>query len=46
MNIYIKVKINLETLVKGDLKASFSIATTLWCRGGHCSIPGIAPLYP
>ena len=33
------------TLVKGDLKASFSIATTLRCRGGHYSIPLIIPLY-
>ena len=35
----------------GDLSqrwtnGSFSIATTLRCRGGHYSIPRIAPLYP
>ena len=29
-----------------DPKASFSIATTLSCRGGCYSIPWIAPLYP
>ena len=33
-------------LVEGDLKAPFSIATTPRCRGGHYSIPWIAPLYP
>ena len=35
----------LVTLVEGDPKASFSIATTPRCRGGHYSIPWIAPLY-
>ena len=34
------------TLVKGDPKAPFSIATTLRCRGGRYSISWIAPLYP
>ena len=38
------VKVNLATLVEGDPKAPFSIATTPRCRGGHCSIPWIAPL--
>ena len=33
-------------VVEGDLKAPFSVATTLKCRGGHYSFPWIAPLYP
>ena len=42
-----KVKlIKLATLVEGDLKAPFSIATTPRCRGECYSIPWIAPLYP
>ena len=41
-----KVKVKLATLVEGDLKAPFSIATTLRCRGGCNSFPWIAPLYP
>ena len=36
----------LVTLVKGDPKAPFSIATTPRCRGGRYCIPWIAPLYP
>ena len=36
----------LATVVKGDLKAPFSITTTQRCRGGHYSFPMIAPLYP
>ena len=40
------VYIKLVTLVEGNLKAPFSIATTLRCRGGCYSIPWIAPLYP
>ena len=36
----------LATLVEGDPKASFSIATTPMSREGHYSIPWIAPLYP
>ena len=36
----------LATLVKGDPKAPFSIATTLKYRGGSYSIPWNAPLYP
>ena len=31
---FIKYNSKLVTLVKGDLKAPFSIATTLRCRGG------------
>ena len=38
--------VKLATLVKGDPKVPFSIATTPRCRGGCHSIPGIAPLYP
>ena len=44
VRMYCKVK--LATLVKGDLKAPFSIATTPRCWGGHYSIPRIAPLHP
>ena len=36
----------LATIVEGDPKAPFSIATTPRCRGGRNSIPWIAPLYP
>ena len=36
----------LVTLVEGDPKAPFSIATTPRCRGGHYSIPWITRLYP
>ena len=48
MYIYIYIYIYmcvLATIVEGDPKAPFSIATTPRCRGGH-SIPWIAPLYP
>ena len=41
-----KIKVKLATIVKGDPKAPFSIATTPRCRGGRSSIPWIAPLYP
>ena len=41
-----KVKVKLATIVEGDPKAPFSIATTPRCRGGRYSIPRIAPLYP
>ena len=40
-----KNKVKLTTIVEGDLKAPFSIATTPRCRGGHYSIPWIASLY-
>ena len=43
-NTYVKVK--LATVVKGNQKALFSIATTLRCRGGRYSFLWIAPLYP
>ena len=39
-----KVKVELATVVEGDQKAPFSIATTR-CRGGRYSFPWI-PLYP
>ena len=35
----------LPTVVGGDPKAPFSIATTPRCRGGHYSLPWIGPLY-
>ena len=41
-----KVKVKLATLVEGDPKAPFSIATTPMCRGRRYSFPQIAPLYP
>ena len=41
-----KVKVNLTTLVEGDPKAPFLIATTLRCSGGHYSFSWIAPVYP
>ena len=36
----------LATIVKGDPKAPFSIATTPMCGRGHYSFPWVAPLYP
>ena len=39
-------KVKLATIVEGDPKAPFSIATTPRWRGGRYSIPWIAPLYP
>ena len=44
--VYIKEKVRLATLIEGNLKAPFSIATTLRCRGGCYSFPWIALLYP
>ena len=38
--------VKLATIVEGDPKAPFSIATTTWCRGRHYFILWIAPLYP
>ena len=38
-------KVELATVVEGDQKAPFSIATTR-CRGGCYSFLWIAPLYP
>ena len=34
------------TIVEGDPKAPFSIATTSRCTGWRYSFPWIAPLYP
>ena len=39
-------KVKLATVVKGDQKAPYSIATTLRRRGGCYSFPWITPLYP
>ena len=39
------VKVKLATVVKGNTKAPFSIATTLRCRRGCYFFPWIAPLY-
>ena len=36
----------LATIVEGDQKAAFSIATTPKCKEGRYSFPWIAPLYP
>ena len=44
-NNYI-IAVKLGTLVEGDPKAPFSIATTPRYRGGCYSLPLIAPLYP
>ena len=43
---YLKPYKSLATVVKGNPKASFSIATTQMCRVGRYSFPWIAPLYP
>ena len=40
------VSSKLATVVTGDQKVPFSIATTPMCRGGCYSFPWIAPLYP
>ena len=37
--------VKLATLVEGDGKIPFSIATTLRCKEGRYSIPWIAPPY-
>ena len=39
-----KSKVKLATLIKGDLKAPFSIATTPTCKGGRYSFPWIVQL--
>ncbi len=43
-DVYKQVK--LKTVVDGEPKAPFSIATTPGCLGGHYSFPWIRPLYP
>ena len=40
------VRVKLVTLVKGDPKNPFSIASTHRCRGGHNSISLTVPFYP
>ena len=40
------VKVKLATIVEGDPKAPFSIATTQGVGEGATPFPGIAPLYP
>ena len=39
-------KVKLVTVVEGDPKTPFSIATTPRCRGGRYSFPWIVPFYP
>ena len=43
--MYIYMSCNLVTVVEGDSKAPFSIATTSIFRGGRYSFRWIAPLY-
>ena len=44
--VSVKKEVKLATIVKGDLKAPFSIATTTRCKGGHYYFLWIASLYP
>ena len=39
-------KVNVVTLVEGDPKAPYYLATTPWCRGGRYLISCITQLYP
>ena len=39
-------KVKLATVVEGNQKAPFCIATTPRCRERHFSFPRVAPLYP
>ena len=39
-------QVKLSTVVEGDQKAPFSVATTPSCREGCYSFPWIAPFYP
>ena len=39
-------KVKLATVIEGDSKAPFSVATSPRCKGGCYSFPWIAPLYP
>ena len=43
---YTQLKVKLATVVEGDPKVPFSIATTSRCREGRYSFPWMAPLYP
>ena len=40
------IKVKLATVVEGDPKAPFPIATTSMCRGGRYAFPWITPLNP
>ena len=40
-----KYNVKFATVVDGDPKAPFSIATTPKCREGRYSIPWIVPVY-
>ena len=42
---HVKV-VKLVTVVEGDPKAPFSVATTPTCKGGRFPFPWISPLYP
>ena len=44
LNSFLYIFIKLATIVEGDPKVTFSIASTLRCRGGRHSIHWIAPL--
>ena len=46
LSLWVKNHRTFDTLVEGDSKVSFSIATTSMFSGGRYSIPWIAPLYP
>ena len=46
LEVYNLKKVKLATVVKGDQKVPFSIATTPGFRGGRYSFHWIAPLYP
>ena len=46
LHISQKAKVKLATIVDGNPKAPFSIATTQRCKEGHNSFPRIALLYP
>ena len=42
----IRINIKLATVIEGDPKAPFLIATTPMCWGEHYAFPLIAPLFP
>ena len=46
VSLHTVVQVKLATVVEGNQIASFSIASTLRCRGGRRSFPQIPPLYP
>ena len=43
-NYFLNVKVKSATVVKGDPKALFTIATTPRCSGGRYTFPWIAPI--